>query len=348
MDELLKTISNQDINPGLVIFLMLFSLGIAIFHTLIFSGLFDLNIKPKWLFFLLNPVLIGLAYLIEPSFAIIVFAFLFASVFISGIIGMITSAIKSSKADSEEREKFKEKYNIAKTPLKTKIFSSLGCLGVIGLVVLLFFIEKLTLLLIIIPVVAFIKAIFFPTNKANFYKLQAVLPSSKMNAVAMGLVEVIGDLVEIEPLISPRFKAPCIGYIFTIEQKSTDDDGRTSWSTIYRETNTGIFKIKDETGFVKVDGKDLEYYFTRIDNTVTSAGKRYSETYLRNDDYFILIGNAQSDNGETVIKKDDYHKVFGVAIPNEVAKINHNKPLLKAFLSTLFFITLIIIYIILN
>ena len=53
------------------------------------------------------------------------------------------------------------------------------------------------------------------------------------------------------------------------------------------------FKIKDETGSVTVDGEGLEFYFDRVDEQ--RGGKmRYSETYLKHNDYMFLIGNASA------------------------------------------------------
>lgn len=178
--------------------------------------------------------------------------------------------------------------------------------------------------------------------------MQSILPTSKIDAIAMGLVEIEGDLEEIEPIISPYFKKPCIGYSYKIEKESPrDDDGRTTYSTIFSEVKTGKFKIKDETGSVTVDGEGLEYYFDRIDNQ--SGGKtRYTETYLKSDDYMLLIGYAASDNGNVLIKKDSADTIFGIAVPRSISFRNKYKPLLDSFLTVLFFISLIIIYIILN
>ncbi len=51
MNEFLNSILNQDIDTLLIIFLMFFSLGIAIFHTVIVSGLFEIKIKGWFLKF---------------------------------------------------------------------------------------------------------------------------------------------------------------------------------------------------------------------------------------------------------------------------------------------------------
>ncbi|AYN05643.1 hypothetical protein [Flavobacterium sp. 140616W15] len=347
MNEFFAFFDQNKVDGGMVIFLMFFSLGIALFQTIMLSGLYNLKF-PTWLFFVLCPSFIGLSFLVDSKYTLMVFFFLFASVFILGIIGMFYSGIRSSKTDKEEREKFNRKHKIKETTLGKKLLGLLMMIGVIGGFYGLVYIEKLHFLFFIIPGLIFIKFIFFPSNKSKFLKLQAVLPTSKMNAIAMGLVEVEGDLEEIEPIISPYFSKPCIGYYYTIEEEGpADDDGKRSYRTIFTELKVGDFKIKDETGSVAVNGEGLEFYFDRIDKQ-EGGKKRYSETYLKHNDYILLIGYADSDQGNTVLRKGDSNGVFGVAIPQSISFRNKYQPLLVSFLTTLFFITFILIYIILN
>lgn len=347
MNEILEFLNQNKADGAEVIFLMLFSLGVALFHTIIFSGLFNLKF-PNWLFFVLCPAIIGVSFLIDDRLPFAVILLLFPSVFIFAFIGMIYSGIKSSKQERIERENFNKKHNIQKTPLFEKLLGLfvLGC--IIGAIYFLAETENLKLLFLIIPGFILLKNIFFPSNKSKFLRLQAILPTSKTNAIAMGQVEIEGDLEEIEPIISPYFSKPCIGYFYKIEKESPrDKDGKTTYTTIFTETKTGKFKIKDENGSVTVDGDGLEFYFDRIDNQ--AGGKtRYTETYLRNNDYMLLIGYAGSDNGNVLIQKGSSDTVFGVAVPRSISFRNKYKPLLDSFLAALFFISLILLYIILN
>ncbi|WP_442587270.1 hypothetical protein ACSBL2_14605 [Pedobacter sp. AW31-3R] len=348
MNELINFFYNQPLEIPLLIFLLVFSEGIALFHTIVFNHLYGWKARPKFLFFLLDPLLVLLAYLVRPGYALMAIALLFVSLFLLAVIGMIISSIRSGKEQKAGQERFNAKYPSAPQEKRKIVWLNLGMLAFIGFGWWLFSEGRLSLLLLIIPALILLDAIFLPTAKSKFYKLQAVLPTSKMNAVAMGLVEVTGDLVEISPILSPHFNTPCIGYAIRIEQRGKNNDGETTWSTIHSESKTGLFKIKDETGMVDVNGEGLEYYINRVDREAVSGDKRYSETYLKNDDYLLLIGKAISKNGETLIVKDEHQKVFGAAFPHEVAIKNKFGPLLKSFLSTLFFITLIIIYIIIS
>lgn len=348
MNELLEFLNKQDITAPLLGFFMFFSCGIAIFHTLIFTGLYDLTLRPKWFFFAFNPIVILIGYFCWPPASMLLLLILFASVFLLGIVGMIYGGIRQAKQDKIEQKNFDARYHVPKGNNLKNLAIILVFLGLIGGGIWLHSIGKLSLLLIIIPVLIALDAIFLPSRRSKFYKLQAVLPTSRMNGIAMGLVEVIGDLVETEQMLSPHFNTPCIGYALRIEKRSKDSDGKTTWSTIFTDSKTGNFKIKDDTGTVMVKGEGLAYYFTRVDREIESGDKRYYETYLKQDDYIFLIGKATSLDGETVIERDEYHQVFGAALPHEVALKNKFAPLYKSFFSTLFFITLVIIYIIIT
>lgn len=202
-------------------------------------------------------------------------------------------------------------------------------------------------LFLIIPILIIVNKIFFPSNKSKFLKAQAILPSSKANAVAMGMVEITGDLEQIEPLVSPYFTKKCIGYFYRIEKEGKrDDDGRTTYHTIHFEQKIGVFNILDQTGFVQVDGTDLEFYNKTADRTEGGA-TRHSEGYLLQDDYMMLIGYASSDEGKTVIKKEN-NTIFIIADPANIESYNKHLPLLNAFLTTLFIATLLILFILLN
>lgn len=348
MNELLQFFSSQQIDMPVLIFLLIFSEGTALFYTLIFKGLFEVNVRPKYLFFVTHPLLVAIAFLVRPGWSLLIVALLFASIFLMGVIGIIISIFRSRNDNKETNKRFNAKYQTPKEEKFKRSLLSIGIFGFVGLGFWLYAEGRLSIMLLIIPLIFILDSIFFPTSRTRFYKLQAILPTSKMNAVAMGLVEVAGDLIEIEPLISPHFQTPCIGYSIRIEERRRDSDGNTTWSKIFSERKTGTFRIKDETGSILVNGDGLDYYIERIDKEVESGDKRYYETYLKNDDYLLLIGNATSNNGETLIQKDDHHGVFGVAFPHEVAIKNKFTPLYKSFFTTLFFITLIIIYIIIS
>ena len=98
MSEFLNYFDTFEMDIPNIVFLMLFSCGIAIFHTVLLSGILALNFRPKWLFFALNPALIGCTYLmLHHGYALLTFTILFLSVFVLGLIAMITSTIRESR-----------------------------------------------------------------------------------------------------------------------------------------------------------------------------------------------------------------------------------------------------------
>lgn len=88
------------------IFLALFGLGIALFQTFILIGLYNFNLKPKWIVFLITPLTILLAGFIEEDAALYAVFAHFTSVFIFGIIGMV---VKSYESDDEIKPNKKAK-----------------------------------------------------------------------------------------------------------------------------------------------------------------------------------------------------------------------------------------------
>ena len=112
------------------------------------------------------------------------------------------------------------------------------------------------------------------------------------------------------------------------------------------EQKIGDFNILDETGFVKVIGADLEFYNKTADRY--EGGKtRHSEGYLLQDDYMMLMGYASSDEGKTIIQKEDKN-IFIIANPSNIENYNKGIPLLNSFLITLFITTLLLLFILLN
>lgn len=219
--------------------------------------------------------------------------------------------------------------------------------GLVSIIVVVFFFTFSFKLFYIIPLIIIITALL-PSRRKKFFKLQAILPTSKINALAMGVVEIEGELEQIEPLVSPYFSEPCIGYLYTIEEERRDKDNHSTWHTVHTECKTGIFKMNDETGTVLVNGDRLEYYSLNEDKQVDSGFRRHTESYLKDKDYMLLIGCATSDEGNTIIKNEEHYKVFGIADPNQISLRNKYSPLLNSFLVTLFFLTIIIVFIILN
>jgi hypothetical protein len=318
MQEALDFFKNQEVGWPMAIFLMIFSCGIALFHTLIFSGLYNVKLRPKWLFFILNPAIIAVSHYVREGYAMLALVALVASVFLLGVIGMVYSAIKGNKEDKA----FNKAHPATKKPLWKKIVGAL-------LLLLLLFSGPYMFVLIFALVV--LMAIM-PNSKNRFIKYQAILPTSRIRSMAMGLVEVHGKVaLSGLPLAAPIENTHCIGYKYTVEEVSRDKDGHDSYSNLLTEVKCNPFIIIDDTGSVDVDPKKLDLIWFDLDNRYTTGSKRYSQYLLKENDEVLIIGQASSKNSKPIIEYENIKDVFAVAPINKVDNYNKYKPLLNSF-----------------
>lgn len=204
---------------------------------------------------------------------------------------------------------------------------------------------------VILPLVFFIALALLllrPTSAKRFLRLQAALPTSKIQSLAKGLVEVEGTLIMEKPLISPVDREECIGYYYTIEDIDKDSDGRNSYSTIHRETRCSPFQIKDDTGIIEVVPEGIELILLDQTNVSSTGSKRYTETLLKNGQKVLLVGYADADNGSPFIRKDNHYRVLGITSSTGISVWNKYQPLLRSFMFTCAAILIIIIYILIQ
>jgi len=85
-------------------------------------------------------------------------------------------------------------------------------------------------------------------KKARIYE---DIATSKMRSVAMGLVEVKGNVESIDEIfIDPIFGKTCVYYSINISKRKR----KNRWSTIHAETKSGSFLLSDDTGSVLIPG----------------------------------------------------------------------------------------------
>lgn len=327
MNEFSEFYKTLEVDNGLLVMLMVMSVFVAIFHTVILMGLYEVNLKPKWLFFVLNPLLIWLCSLYDSRLGALVAIILFLSVFVLGIIGAIFSAIRSGIQSSKEEDARRKRSGKSALPIWKKILLTLSGLIFFGLVLSLGLPYFIIIVFIILPFLTSLK----PNNKKRFYKFQRTLPTSNIRSVAMGLAEISGTSKTIEPMIARIGKKECIGYLHTIENVSTDKDGKDSYSMESSETICKPFYVQDKSGQIKVVTQDIEFIDFEIDEQYQSSMKRYTQYLLTENMEVLLIGKAGlKENNEPVFQKEEIKDVFGISPVASVENYNTLRPILQS------------------
>lgn len=317
-----------DVDWPILVFMMLMSMGIAIFHTLIIGELWNINFKPKWLFFVLNPLLIGFSALIDRKLGALVFGILFLSVFVLGILGMIISSIRDGYQSAKQEDDYRKKMGKTPLPWWKKLLASVSALAFFGFMLSLGPAYFIIIVFIILP---FLLSIFSPSHSKRFYRLQRTLPTANIRSVAMGLAEISGNAKAIKPMISRIGSKQCIGFLYTIENVTTDDEGKDSYSMEFSETICNPFFLEDKTGKIKILPNDIEFIDFEIDEQYQSSMKRYTQYLLKENMEVLLIGKAGiAENNEPVFQKEEIKNVFGVAPVESVGNYNEIRPILQS------------------
>jgi len=118
-------------------------------------------------------------------------------------------------------------------------------------------------------IVCLIGAVCFYFGFKQFHKFSLIkdTPTSKIRSMAMGLVEIHGNVEAKETILTPFSQVPCVYYEYKIEEyrqhTRRDSDGKThttySWDTIASGSRRIPFFAKDDTGEAYVNPKGAEY-----------------------------------------------------------------------------------------
>ncbi len=187
-----------------------------------------------------------------------------------------------------------------------------------------------------------VTVLFFPgclliglltSSGASFHRAEQRLATSQIRSLAMGLVEVRGQVIVDKPLISPVHGKPCAGYVWIIEDGKKDDDGHWSWSRAKSEARCNDFRLRDATGEISVIAESIDLFGDKSPDDYESIGssQRQGEILLNQDLDVMLIGDACVRGGQTVIALGQYPKaVFGVAKTEDVENRRVLAPLWRA------------------
>jgi len=327
MNDFSNFYNNLYVDNGLLIMIMVMSVFVAIFHTVILMGLYEVNLKPKWLFFVLNPSLIGLSSLYDIRLAVLIGIILFLSVFVIGILGAIFSAVKSGIQNSKEENARRLRSGKTPLPLWKKIVYALGGILFFGLILSMGVPYFILFFFIILPFLSSLKS----NPKKRFYQLQRTLPTSTIRSVAMGLSEISGKTIMKDPVFSRIGTKECIGYMHTIEDVRTDKDGDNSYTLESSETICKPFYVQDSSGKILVMPEEIEFIDFEIDEQYQSSMKRYTQYLLTANLDVLLIGKAGlKENNQPVFQKEEIKNVFGISPVASVENYNTMRPILQS------------------
>lgn len=178
------------------------------------------------------------------------------------------------------------------------------------------------------------------------------MPTSKVRSLAMGLVEIFGQVLPAERMVmkSPFSNRDCVYYRYTVEELRSS--GKNShWVTIKKDEKRMPFFLKDETGAVLIDPSGARFGIGRDNQFDSKWGKdppeqvkkfmasqglnfeglfgvnktmKYTEWFLEPGDKLYIMGVAQDnphvDEGsaknsveDVMIGKGEHEKIFYIS-----------------------------------
>ncbi|MFH1978151.1 MAG: GIDE domain-containing protein [Candidatus Aenigmatarchaeota archaeon] len=187
---------------------------------------------------------------------------------------------------------------------------------------------------IIVALVVGIFAFYIGIRSVNKKRLIQNIPTSKIRSLAMGLVEIYGEVLPAykKLLVSPFSGEKCVYYGYKIQEYRSS--GKTSsWVTVAKEEEHQSFFLKDETGHVLVDSRKAEIELKNKGEFDSSWGKdpplRVKEFLKsKNMSFEGFLGiNKRMRYYEYVIKPRDKVYIMGTAgknphIESATAKMN--------------------------
>jgi len=165
------------------------------------------------------------------------------------------------------------------------------------------------------------------TRKERF---EEKIATSKVNAISVGLVEIVGNVRPIKQCKVPLFERECVGYSYKIERIRTNSDRRDSYHAKYTENFIEPFFIEDDTGKVLIEPDSL------VADSLPQDYKyklryRHSCAYLNDGDKVMVIGRAQPRNGKLVVQRDEKNNIFTLTPFSEVVQQRAMNPLISRF-----------------
>jgi hypothetical protein len=178
-------------------------------------------------------------------------------------------------------------------------------------------------------VLVLIGLVFFFIGSIFFRKKRLIenIPTAKIRSIAMGLIEISGQVIPIKERISksPFTNRECVYYKFSIEEYRSSGKN-SNWVTIKNGEKRNLFYLKDDTGSVLVDPTSATIEARRDFEYQSGLGKDPPEQVIR-----FLAANNLAHEGffglnktmryrETIIIPDDTLYIMGTAGENPFNK----------------------------
>lgn len=327
MKELISFLTDWgDISFGMILALIPFSVIVALFHSVILQAMYGWEYKPNWLFTVLEPALVCLLGVIKPGLGMFAFVTFAVLTFVLAIAGFtIMPLVMKLKETKVEYRRTGKKF----TPFTAGKLTGGYVLGIIAVpVIMLILGTSLPLIFLLLFIILPLFGLKNPGGDRRFIRLQAILPTSPIRSVAMGLAEVEGKVVMKESLSAPIGDTECAAYQYEIEKIEHNSKGQTSYTTLHSENKCNMFSIQDETGALDVTPEKLNLLCLPIHQQYEKGGKRYTQRLLLPDDQVLLIGMADTRGGHPVFRYEEVKKVYALMPSQALNKYNKAKPLI--------------------
>src|SRR3989338_5507351 len=185
---------------------------------------------------------------------------------------------------------------------------------------------------VIWPIIWGITGLFI--TYTGFYQLKIKrlienTPTSKIRSIAMGLVEIFGEVIPFnkEIIKSPFTNTNCVFYSYTIEEYRSSGKNR-KWILIKKDTSNNKFYLKDETGQVLIDPNKAH-----ID---LNKRLKFTEYILKQKDKLYILGTAADNplveeessvenSNDIMIQRGDFNSVYYISSKHETEVIKKYK-----------------------
>jgi hypothetical protein len=96
------------------------------------------------------------------------------------------------------------------------------------------------------------------------YRMLSDMPRMPIRSVAMGLVEIEGVAIPVQPVLSPVTRTPCLLYKVEISSVEREKGGYESCTSLGTDRFRGKFLLQDETGKILVDPEGANLHLERL------------------------------------------------------------------------------------